>query len=418
MHEIDELKFDIALKDVMNEESKITTIKSLENFIANELVFWRDEVQKNFRFETVNQIVTQLNTCKAELENFKTSYPSLNEQQKSQKFKGLLSSIPNHLKTVAFANTPFAKSFVEVCQIGSQQAQSFWGFVAKQGNGQLPGSQWGYLEGLILGYEYLHQDENQLTKRRDSEKKALSALRNSLKEKTDEIIRKADDFIRQVDEWKETTKQELAGDRESYKSEQQEFLSSAETKLTDQLVQDEENRSNFFKQAQNRMDELETLYREKLRLEPAAQYWRDRARDLKNAGRGLGATMAVTTLAIGVGFGWLFLQWMMSGKIIEKFTAMHWQGVVLLLAAVSMAIFLVRVLGKLTFSSFHLQRDAEERELLSYLYLALSKDGNVNVESRQVVLQSLFSRAETGLLSGDHGPTIPVAEVVQKLKSS
>jgi len=138
---------------------------------------------------------------------------------------------------------------------------------------------------------------------------------------------------------------------------------------------------------------------------------------LRFAGRSYGAILAVVTTLIGLGFGGLFYQWMTSGKIIEKLSAEHWQGVVILAATLTMFIFLIRVLGKMTFSSFHLQRDAEERELLTYLYLALSEKGTVDNESRQVVLQSLFSRAETGLLAGDHGPTIPVAEVVQKLKS-
>jgi hypothetical protein len=47
------------------------------------------------------------------------------------------------------------------------------------------------------------------------------------------------------------------------------------------------------------------------------------------------------------------------------------------------------------FSAYHLARDAEERYTLTYLYLSLLKDNNVTDNERNLVMQSLFSRAET-----------------------
>ena len=75
------------------------------------------------------------------------------------------------------------------------------------------------------------------------------------------------------------------------------------------------------------------------------------------------------------------------------------------------------------FSSFHLMRDAEEREQLTYLYLSLiheSKENNSTVtdESKDMILQTLFSRTETGLLNQAQGPQIPTAEVIKMLKPS
>ncbi len=62
----------------------------------------------------------------------------------------------------------------------------------------------------------------------------------------------------------------------------------------------------------------------------------------------------------------------------------------------------------MVFSSFHLQRDAEEREQLTHVYLALTHEKDeLDVEARNIILQALFSRADTGLLGGDSGPTMP-----------
>ena len=58
-------------------------------------------------------------------------------------------------------------------------------------------------------------------------------------------------------------------------------------------------------------------------------------------------------------------------------------------------------------SSFHLARDAEERHTLTFFYLALLKDTEVKDKDRELILQSLFSRADTGLLKEDSSPTMP-----------
>ena len=58
-------------------------------------------------------------------------------------------------------------------------------------------------------------------------------------------------------------------------------------------------------------------------------------------------------------------------------------------------------------STYHLGRDAEERYSLTYFYLALSKDVTVEKEERLLVMQSLFSRSDSGLLNTDSGPTLP-----------
>lgn len=67
-------------------------------------------------------------------------------------------------------------------------------------------------------------------------------------------------------------------------------------------------------------------------------------------------------------------------------------------------------------SATHLQRDAEERAQLTYFYLALIKDGAIDEKSRDIVIQSLFSRTETGLLGGDSSPTMPAMDVLKNIK--
>ena len=79
----------------------------------------------------------------------------------------------------------------------------------------------------------------------------------------------------------------------------------------------------------------------------------------------------------------------------------------ILITIVSLLAFIIRMLAKLYMSTLHLSRDADEREQLTHFYLALKKDTTIDPQERQLILQSLFSRADTGLLKEDSSPTMP-----------
>lgn len=83
----------------------------------------------------------------------------------------------------------------------------------------------------------------------------------------------------------------------------------------------------------------------------------------------------------------------------------------------SIAVYLLRLFVKMAVSSFHLSRDAKERNKLTYFYLALIEKKAVTEKERAIILNSLFSRADTGLLKGDSSPTMSgnVAELVDIL---
>jgi hypothetical protein len=95
----------------------------------------------------------------------------------------------------------------------------------------------------------------------------------------------------------------------------------------------------------------------------------------------------------------------------DRIKGIKWS--IILITIVSLLAFTIKILSKMTFSSFHLSRDAEEREQLTHFYLALKKDTTIEPEERQLILQSLFSRADTGLLKDDSSPTMP-SNIIEK----
>ena len=89
----------------------------------------------------------------------------------------------------------------------------------------------------------------------------------------------------------------------------------------------------------------------------------------------------------------------------DKSAAIRWS--IIYVTFISFMAFCIRAITKVMFSSFHLARDSEERNTLTYFYLSLLNDSKVEKEDRQLIMQSLFSRADTGLLKDDSGPTMP-----------
>ena len=108
----------------------------------------------------------------------------------------------------------------------------------------------------------------------------------------------------------------------------------------------------------------------------------------------------------------LFSAWLFGMETVIKLNTI--QGITIFGSIVAVYAFWVKTLSRLIFSSYHLMRDSEEREQLTYLYLALVDDNKIEESSREIILQSLFSRSDTGLLSKESSPIMPTAADILK----
>lgn len=260
-----------------------------------------------------------------------------------------------------------------------------------------------YFTGVLFAYEFKNQTESELLHRRNNEKISLGQIR----EKYNNYIVEAE--------------QQLNG-----------YLSDAKENLTDHFetvnkLKEEKNKTfedwfkntgeefdNFYTTAQDSIRINEELYREKLRLEAPADYWKKRAIQLKTEGDKylnwlikISVTAAILLFVLLMSLGTEYFEVAFNDKI----KGIKWS--IILVTIVSLLAFTIKILSKLTFSSYHLSRDSEEREQLTHFYLALKKDTAIEPEERQLILQSLFSRADTGLLKDDSSPTMPTS-IIEK----
>lgn len=172
----------------------------------------------------------------------------------------------------------------------------------------------------------------------------------------------------------------------------------------------------YFEERDSRCADLENLYQEKLRLEAPAEYWRELDKQYNKAGW---VWFVVSLLFTGAIITVLVLTLKYLPNLFSEDS--HWIDVfknsAIITVITSIAVYILRLFVKMTVSSFHLSRDAKERNKLTYFYLSLIEKKAVTEKERAIILNSLFSRADTGLLKGDSAPTMSgnVTDLVKSL---
>lgn len=253
------------------------------------------------------------------------------------------------------------------------------------------------INGILLAYEFRLKEATGIKKRRTAEKISLTHLKNDFRKYLSTSEKELTDHL-----------QEAENKRKEFSDFIDELRETKNTEISEWFDQNKTEINDFIEDSKKSMESMKKLYNEKLRLSAPAQFWNNRAQSLRNQARWwLGG--AVVALAIGIALLFTTINRLQLAKLEEIFNdtgqAIKWS--ILFLVLISFLAYGIRIFTKLTFSSFHLARDAEEREQLTHVYLSLANEKNIDKTERQLIMQALFSRAESGLLSDDGSPSMP-----------
>ena len=260
--------------------------------------------------------------------------------------------------------------------------------------------------GAIIAYEFSLKDKTEIHSRKKTEQKSIVNLKN--------------DFQNYLS----ISEQELVGHLKDANSEYENYVTQI-----DELKTEKENLftewfektkkddwERWFEEKTSKLQKLEETYEAKLKLEKPAKYWQTKS--TKYYQQGVDAR-TILLLVIGVTAVFLSLilvvspDWIFKNVFNENSTAIiRWS--IVFITLLTLIAFSVKAITKYMFSSFHLARDAEERHTLTFFYLSLLKDTEVKDDDRKLILQSLFSRVETGLLKDDSSPTMP-SDLISKV---
>lgn len=262
------------------------------------------------------------------------------------------------------------------------------------------------LYGAILAYEFTLKDSSDLLSRRKSERVGLQNLKA--------------DFQNYLTEAEETLTNHIKGANDEF---------TQYSKAIDSLTEEKDLQfSDWFEKIKHqdwdawytettaKLTRLEETYEAKLKLEKPAKYWQKKATtyyEQANETKTLLVSIVVVTALFLAAILVIAPDWIFNVAFGGN-TATIVRWTVVFITLLTLIAFIVKALSKYMFSSYHLARDAEERHTLTFFYLALSKDTTINDDDRKLIIQSLFSRSDTGLLKEDSSPTMP-SEVINRV---
>ena len=387
----------IDVHDYANQSLHFKSFISFYDFCVREQKFW--EEQKLRIPQSINGTYKYMNVAGdfqqiiQSLDSLKDNVSEIDEAQLNQRMQQIRQNYFNNLSNHwLWSGHPYIEPFI-LCSIehGVDAANSFIEYVAK-GNLQCI-QNINNFKGCLLGYEFTFQDSD-ITKRRNGEEISLGHLRVQFSESKNQLFSEVSTLKNDFENWDSDNRTQCSRIYKMHK-----YL--GERKIRNQSQKFDLQLSDWKKN----IADLEQTYEEKLKLKKPAEYWSKAARRYGIQG-GLW-TLVIFVLAVG-GLVYLrdfFITWLQGKDIAIQLNSL--QGLIFFGSIGTVYAFLLRVFSRLAFSSFHLMRDAEEREQLTYLYLSLTNESEMDKQSRDIVLQALFSRSETGLLAQEHGPTMP-----------
>jgi hypothetical protein len=399
----------ISFTDTTGKSFKFEALETLKSFLEDELKYWQDVL--NQRTEDGLYVHNYMNTCIGIFQSAVSTISSWDEliqtwddSSKDANLRQLCSSYLNSLNgNWIWSGHEFIKPWIDCYSISQPTGDAFLEAITRKTAVNVTTYEW--FKGYLLAYEFLLQDENTITKRRNAEKASFGTIRNQLIEKKNELINEVSAYQSDLTKWKQ--EKQLSID-----TWHKEHVSLVDQTALKHSTEFQERLSTWTE----KITQLETLYKEKLRLDGPATYWNTSAKKFNDQGLKSLLALTLTSVAAIVYFGNFFLAWLQGQTVALELKTV--EGVLLFAIVLSTFAFLIRVFAKLTFSSFHLQRDSEEREQLTHLYLSLAHDENFDLEARKIILQSLFSRTETGLLANESGPSMPgsVQDLISAIK--
>lgn len=362
--------------------------------VINIIEFVNRQIEGFEKFET---LPNEFQNIKSKFLNIKTKIEDLLIRKNTNEYdwRNIFGEITNQPNKFFVFDSPETIFLVELNKL--KPSLYIGAFEYLSGNSTPNVTSIDYFSGYVLATIFSNREYNLTKKILGNENKTYVELRNYF----EKFIQESETHINQYFNRALEKSKTFANQIDNLKNTKEELIQN--------LYDNEKNRlENLYNDSANKIKELENTYEEKLRLQKPAEYWKLRSEKLYKEGKSfrnwLICLIIITSYSLYL-LLWLTPEGMLLSFIKGDASAIKWS--IIYATFVSFMVVGIRALLKAMFSSFHLARDAEEREQLTYFYLSLRKESDINDNDKNLIMQSLFSRSDTGLLKEDSAPTMP-----------
>lgn len=207
-----------------------------------------------------------------------------------------------------------------------------------------------------------------------------------IKSKLQEISDDSEEQFKEITTFIETKHNEIQKQFDEKTIELKEFQSSMDT---------------WKEQKQAQLNDLEETYKNKLSLEAPEKHWHICSKEYREKAKSWTWVLIVAVLVLICSLAGLVM-------VIHDYSLDTIQEIpfvsksFILISIISFFVYIIRVLIKIVMSNHHLATEYEQKAALTRFYQALTKAGtDITKEERIIIIHSLFSKTETGLVKTD-----------------
>lgn len=168
-----------------------------------------------------------------------------------------------------------------------------------------------------------------------------------------------------------------------------------------ELAEFQKSLDDWQKEKQEKIKVLEDTYEKHLSLEAPETLWKERSEEhQKLADNWTQFLILAVLLLIAALVGLIVVIHSYLNSIQSKLPFISESFI--LISVISFFIYIVRILIKIIMSNHHLATEYKQKAALTRFYQALTKAGtDIEKEERLIIINSLFSKVETGLVKTD-----------------
>lgn len=378
---------------------EIFTFEELEKIIKSNYDYWNliyDSAPNNFksiwenlndRFNTIKKNIFELNELDfADINSRIYSHLSSNYEAREQDKRVYIFAIPSPIDK--------DKNFIKI--------RNFVSFYIGQSQSSL--------DDAIKNFIYLYKNNNAIGNYFSSSsqsmfypalfllRKNLSNIKDNVSDfetnivaplasKLNDISEESDEQFREITSFVEDKHNEIQKQYDEKVSEFAEFQKSL---------------NNWQEEKQNKIRDLEETYKNQLSLQAPETLWRERAEEHRKQARKWTLFLIFAVFSLITALAMLVIVIHNYSLNIIKKDVPFISDSFILISVISFFIYIIRVLIKIVMSNHHLATEYKQKAALTRFYQALTKAGtNIDKDERLIIINSLFSKVETGLIKTD-----------------
>jgi len=402
----EDINYSTNLTDYFGDITEFSTLGELVSFLVAEHEFWSNSL-------TIisNQNNGHLSRIKNEaLNNIKTFLQCAQKVALAQKDQNLTSQLQNlyrqHLQSLGNtwiqSNHPAVDTIINLCENHHHTVVDTFLAILKNPDHNHLIQHPNQIIAFFEYYKFKGYDNNRLFDFVQGTEKSIENIRRELEKSSNNLFETIHSKHEYIDKWHQDQVEQFQQQQDTQKNED-------DARVNNQTEEFDKSMNDW----QKRVADLESEYRENLRFKGPAQYWQHAANTHIFWGLMWGTILLLIVVLGMIEISDFFKTWLEGKQLKIQLDTI--QGAAMFITFISAYAFILSVLSKLTLSSVHLYRDAKEREQLTHLYLSLSNETDLDANARQIVLQSLFSRSDSGLLGKEGGaPVMPILDIFRK----